>query len=94
MDTGIYIDITGVREMEVGVLTDKHFHTFGHSDVFPLDDSVYEGVPAKVPHSADWILIEEYGPSSLVNTDFRDHHWDASSQKWLKKQQLVEQSKQ
>lgn len=39
--------------------------------MFPLRDSQFEGKPVKIPYNYAWLLEEEYGRSSLTNTEFQ-----------------------
>ncbi|KIL84850.1 hypothetical protein FAVG1_11720 [Fusarium avenaceum] len=55
MQTGLFIDITAARydpghEMGDGVMYDKHDHEFKDKYIFPLLDTTFEGVSAKVPY--------------------------------------------
>ncbi|KAK2787397.1 hypothetical protein FQN53_005308 [Emmonsiellopsis sp. PD_33] len=90
---GLYIDITGVSELnkekEPGVLQCKNFHKYKTSDLYPLRDSMYEGVPAKIPYRYHDILIKEYGHSALIVQDFEDHDWDISQKTWVPDQQRI-----
>jgi hypothetical protein len=72
---GLYIDITGLSEThpdtEPGIWSCKNFHRYNVSDLYPLRNSLYEGVPAQIPYAYDKMLRDEYGAGSLVNEDFR-----------------------
>ncbi|KAF5025665.1 hypothetical protein F66182_2271 [Fusarium sp. NRRL 66182] len=75
MQTGLFIDITAARydpghEMGEGVLYDKHDHEFKDKYVFPLLDTTFEGLPAKIPYRYKEILASEYGKASLSKTEF------------------------
>jgi hypothetical protein len=71
---GLYIDITGLSELnpdsEPGVWTCKNFHKYRTKDLYPMRDSVYEGVPARIPYAYDKILLEEYREKALVLTEY------------------------
>jgi hypothetical protein len=72
--TGLYIDITGLSETDPdsmpGVWSCKNNHRYNITDLFPMRESVFEGVAALIPYSYDQILIDEYGQSSLVSTEW------------------------
>lgn len=74
MQTGMYIDITGLSELnpshEPGVLSCKNFHKYRTSELYPLRSTVFEGVRAFVPYRYEQILTEEYD-SGLTNIRFR-----------------------
>ena len=71
---GLYIDITGLSELEPvespGVISCKNFHSYQMKDIYPLRETAYEGVMAYVPYSYSKILIDEYEASSLVKNEF------------------------
>ncbi|WZH41967.1 uncharacterized protein QYS62_002934 [Fusarium acuminatum] len=75
MQTGLFIDITAARydpghEMGEGVMYDKHDHEFKDKYIFPLLDTTFEGVSAKVPYRYKDILSSEYGRGAISRTDF------------------------
>lgn len=71
---GLYIDITGLSETHPdsapGVWSCKNDHKYRTRDLYPMRESVYEGVPAKVPYAYDKILLEEYHEKALVLTEY------------------------
>ena len=76
VQNGLYIDITGLSELqpdsEPGVVSCKNNHRYNITDLYPLKETEYEGVPAKVPYNYNEILIEEYGQMALVATQFEE----------------------
>ena len=42
-------------------------------DLFPLRDSQFEEKPVKIPYNYAWLLEEEYGRTSLTNTEFEGY---------------------
>ncbi|KAF4965178.1 hypothetical protein FSARC_6996 [Fusarium sarcochroum] len=88
MQTGLFIDITAARydpghEMGEGVLYDKHDHEFKDKYVFPLLDTTFEGLPAKIPYRYQEILASEYGSAALSKTDFHGHRFNPKLMKWV-----------
>jgi hypothetical protein len=71
---GLYIDITGLSETHPdthpGVWSCKNYHHYNGSDLWPMRESVYEGVRALVPYRYERVLREEYGGEALVRTEF------------------------
>ena len=69
---GLYIDITGLSELhpdqKPGVWSCKNFHNYHVRDLYPMRESMFEGVPAWVPYAYRQMLEEEYHPQALVNT--------------------------
>jgi hypothetical protein len=69
---GLYIDITGLSEIrpstQPGVWSCKNSHHYRTRDLYPLRETVFEGVPALVPYSFDRILTAEYTNGALTKT--------------------------
>lgn len=75
MSSGLFIDITAVRKDEVkgsGWLMCKDRHTYQQDQIWPLRESYFEDVPAKIPYAYVELLKEEYGAKSLTNGDFHE----------------------
>ena len=88
-ETGVFIDITAVRPNETaralgveGALRCKDMHHYLEEDIFPLRDSVFEGMPCKIPYEYSWLLEEEYGRDSMTRTEIEFHKWNATSGEW------------
>lgn len=62
----------------------KNDHRYKHRDIFPLQDTDFEGVMAKVPSSYVPILEKEYTKHALVDTKYNGHTWDDETRKWVK----------
>ncbi|KAL8895857.1 MAG: hypothetical protein Q9207_007980 [Kuettlingeria erythrocarpa] len=86
---GLYIDITGLSEThpddQPGVWACKNYHRYHTTDLYPMRETMYEGVVAKVPYAYDRILIQEYEETALVLTDYEGHRWDPIVKEWLQK---------
>jgi hypothetical protein len=71
---GLFIDITGIAETEPqrypGILHCKNYHRYHYDDIWPLRDTTFEGVPAKIPYNFDAILIKEYNTKALTVTEY------------------------
>ncbi|KAJ9205878.1 hypothetical protein DTO164E3_1131 [Paecilomyces variotii] len=84
---GLYIDITGLSELhpdvEPGVWQCKNFHKYNTEDLYPMRQTTYEGVPAKVPFKYDSILIAEYSGKALSSTHFQNHTWSPEQKIWV-----------
>ncbi len=74
---GLYIDITGLSEThpddQPGVWACKNYHRYHTRDLYPMRETMYEGVIAKVPYAYDRILIQEYEETALVLTDYEGY---------------------
>lgn len=85
---GLYIDITGVAEMQPkeqpGVWSCKNFHEYRTRDLWPMRETYYEGVVAKVPYAYERMLLEEYGNKSLLMDEFEGHKWNVIDRVWVK----------
>ncbi|KAL2166354.1 hypothetical protein VTG60DRAFT_2912 [Thermothelomyces hinnuleus] len=53
-----------------GLLSCKNAHFYRAGDLFPLRETAFEGVPALVPWAYEPVLVAEYGPQSLVLTEW------------------------
>ncbi|KAK4690219.1 hypothetical protein P7C71_g6515, partial [Lecanoromycetidae sp. Uapishka_2] len=86
---GLYIDITGLSETEPlarpGVWSCKNYHHYKTTDLYPMRETMYEGVVAKVPYAYDRILAEEYEEKALVSTEYEGHKWHPDIKEWVKK---------
>jgi hypothetical protein len=71
---GLFIDITGLSETHPdtspGVWSCKNYHRYKTSELYPMRETVFEGVPTKVPYAYDKILVDEYKEKALVDTEF------------------------
>ena len=71
---GLFIDITGLSETHPdtapGWWSCKNYHKYQTSDLYPMRETIFEGVVAKVPYAYDKILKEEYQEKALVVTEF------------------------
>lgn len=74
---GLFIDITGLSEVypdtAPGIWTCKNDHAYKTSDLYPMRETVFEGVLAKVPYQYDKILVDEYGTSALISTEYNGY---------------------
>jgi len=72
---GLFIDITGITETDPtnapGILNCKNWHRYHYDDIWPLRDTTFEGVPAKIPYNFDAILVKEYNTKALTVTEFQ-----------------------
>ncbi|KAJ5374020.1 hypothetical protein N7517_006026 [Penicillium concentricum] len=89
MSSGLFIDITAVRRDQAARLNGrpealmcKDKHNYDESDIFPLRDSLFEGVPVKIPYAYTYILEEEYGPRALTRTSFYGYIFNERTRIW------------
>lgn len=72
--TGLYIDITGLSEThpedQPGIWSCKNYHRYHTTDLYPMRETVFEGVTAKVPYAYDRLLTEEYTDTALIVTEY------------------------
>ncbi|KAF2640756.1 hypothetical protein P280DRAFT_400433 [Massarina eburnea CBS 473.64] len=94
---GLFIDITGLSETHPdtnpGEWVCKNYHRYQTSDLYPMRETMFEGVIAKVPYSYDKILVEEYAEKALVVTQFQGHQWNAQEKLWQKTAWQIEQDR-
>ena len=71
---GLYIDITGLSEVdpdnEPGIVKCKNLHSYRLRDLFPMRESMFEDVPARIPYAYDKMLVEEYETKALTFTEY------------------------
>ncbi|KAL8724313.1 MAG: hypothetical protein Q9181_006882 [Wetmoreana brouardii] len=97
---GLYIDITGLSEThpddQPGLWVCKNYHRYRTTDLYPMRETMYEGVVAKVPYAYDRILTQEYEAKALVLTDYEGHRWDPIVKEWLQKseEELAEEKRE
>ncbi|KAF1844941.1 uncharacterized protein K460DRAFT_365876 [Cucurbitaria berberidis CBS 394.84] len=95
---GLYIDITGLSEVypdtEPGVWSCKNYHLYKTTDLYPMRETMFEGVMAKVPYDYDKILVDEYSQSALVSTEFHGHGWDSKLKEWVKTQETIQREEE
>ncbi|MCJ1391431.1 hypothetical protein MMC18_004295 [Xylographa bjoerkii] len=93
--SGLYIDITALSETNPdvlpGLLSCKNLHRYHVKDLYPMRETMYEGVLAKVPYNYDLVLVEEYHEAALVTTEFEGHAWDLTTKEWIKQQESRDQ---
>lgn len=74
---GLYVDITGLSEVhpEVspGVWSCKNYHMYKTNELYPMRETMFEGVMAKVPYEYDKILVDEYSVNALIRTEFNGY---------------------
>lgn len=94
MDSGLYVDITVLRHDINGMkgsMICKDSHHYMHNDIFPLHNTTFEDVLAKVPVAYTRVLGEEYGFDSMNNTEYAGHHFDSVAQEWRHMEGVREQ---
>jgi hypothetical protein len=70
-DNGLYVDITSVRERNFpGVWSCKDGHRYDEPDLWPLMETVFEGIRAFVPSKSTDLLRAEYGAESTSREQF------------------------
>jgi hypothetical protein len=76
-ENGLFIDITALSETrpdtDPGVWSCKNDHRYGVDDLYPMRESVFEGVPAKVPYAYEKLLVEEYDDKALTLTEYEGY---------------------
>lgn len=90
---GLFIDITGLSEThpdtKPGIWSCKNYHRYRTDELYPMRETMFEGVMAKVPYSYDKILTDEYKESALVNTQFNGHEWNPNAKVWEKTEETL-----
>ncbi|KAL4961318.1 putative mannosylphosphorylation protein (Mnn4) [Aspergillus stella-maris] len=89
--SGLFIDITAVRADDArrekgqpGALMCKDRHNFDESEIYPLRNSYFEEVPAKIPYAYTKLLQDEYGAKALTKTNYQGHTFNVQTSIWEK----------
>ncbi|KAL9130275.1 MAG: hypothetical protein Q9217_001486 [Psora testacea] len=94
VETGLFIDITAVRPMKEkakkGWVASKDKHEEKVRDLFPLRDSLFEGLPVKIPYNYAKLLSQEYGNAALTKTEYSGHKFNTTSMEWQKNGNIPE----
>ncbi|KAF2742958.1 hypothetical protein M011DRAFT_471846 [Sporormia fimetaria CBS 119925] len=84
---GLFIDITGLSEIkpdtEPGVWSCKHKHRYNVTDLYPLRETVFEGVKAMVPYAYQKHLVVEYGEKALMLREYQGYIARPLRRHWL-----------
>lgn len=84
---GLFVDITGLSEIHPdthpGIWSCKNYHMYRTDELYPMRETMFEGVRAKVPYDYDKILIDEYQEKALIETNFNGHRWDTQLREWV-----------
>lgn len=95
---GLFIDITGLSEThpdkQPGVWSCKNYHHYRTDELYPLRETMFEGVVAKVPYNFDKVLVDEYKEKALVNTKFHGHEWNPYARVWEKTQETLKKEEE
>lgn len=76
VENGVYVDITGLEEREAGeggegeVWSCRNAHRYGRGELWPLRETEFEGVRARVPGDVEGVLAREYGRGSLTRGEW------------------------
>ncbi|KAF2462382.1 LicD family-domain-containing protein [Lineolata rhizophorae] len=97
VSNGLYIDITGLSDVELerpGILSCKNNHHYRVDELYPLRLSSYEGVQMLVPYAYESILADEYTDKALTETHFEGHNWDADIKEWIQNPEEIQDSEE
>ncbi|GKT91886.1 mannosylphosphorylation protein [Colletotrichum tofieldiae] len=83
MDNGLFIDVTAVRYVE-----DHPRAPFRDTYLYPLLDTTFEGVNAKIPYKYKEMLIAEYGEKALTDREFKNHKFVDDKMEWVPNDEL------
>ncbi|MDI1487823.1 MAG: mannosyltransferase [Ramalina farinacea] len=91
---GLYIDITGVAETmpkeSPGIWTCKNYHKYKSRELWPMRETIYERVVAKVPYAYERIITGEYGERAIIMEEYEGHRWSPVDHVWYKKNKADE----
>ncbi|KAL2141471.1 hypothetical protein VTI28DRAFT_2345 [Corynascus sepedonium] len=68
-----------------GMLSCKDGSDIMDTYLFPLRNTTFEGVTARIPYRYRELLVMEYGPEALKETNQNDHRFDENGGQWVLK---------
>ena len=87
--TGLFIDITTLRHNTTAEalgmknrMMCKDGHKYWYDEIYPLRESLFEGASVKVPFAYSSLLVEEYGPGALTDTNYENHIFNQEKMMW------------
>ncbi|KAL3481874.1 LicD family-domain-containing protein [Aspergillus californicus] len=86
MKTGLYIDITGLSRLDKDRPDEwgcKNYHKYMINDIYPLRQSTFENVAAKVPYSFEAVLTDEYHAKALTEPHHHNHTFVPDLHEWI-----------
>ncbi|KAK4151680.1 LicD family-domain-containing protein [Chaetomidium leptoderma] len=92
-ESGLSIDVYAVRYNLThpggeGMLSCKDGSEIKDTYLFPLRNTTFEGVPAKIPYRYEELLVIEYGADALKEIGHNDYHFDHDDMRWVLKEKL------
>lgn len=81
--SGLYIDITILREINEGILSTKCPHHYLLTDILPLIPSTFENISIHIPNKAANVLIQEYGIKSITDPKFESWIFNHDLGEWI-----------
>ncbi|KAK0740265.1 LicD family-domain-containing protein [Schizothecium vesticola] len=93
VENGVYVDITGLREREEGagdgvVWSCRNAHRYGKGELWPMRETEFEGVRARVPGDVEEVLAREYGRGSLTRGEWMGYKWSPGLERWVRKPEI------
>ncbi|KAK2009050.1 hypothetical protein LZ32DRAFT_661551 [Colletotrichum eremochloae] len=89
MDSGLFIDVTAEDYPEgAGALASKSGYEYRNTDLYPLLETTFEGVKAKIPYKYKEMLISEYGEKALTDKEFNNHKFIDNKMEWVPNAEL------
>lgn len=84
-ETGLFIDITGLAEVNAKYWTCKNNHFYEKDQVNKdaMVQTYFEGSPAMVPSAYVPVLVREYGPQSLQNEKYNRFTFWKETAEWI-----------
>ena len=91
MANGAYIDITAIHQLdsraqEKGrplLWQTKDGHVYNNADVYPLQQTVFEGFKTFVPNNPSKISAKEYTEKSLTEISFHGYEFIQEENQWI-----------
>lgn len=79
LQNGLYVDIAALRRVAAdddstapAMLRDKSGDEYAENSIFPLRETMFEGVNALIPYSFKDVIANKYGDKALKDTEFNE----------------------
>ncbi|KAK1994828.1 hypothetical protein LX36DRAFT_640809 [Colletotrichum falcatum] len=89
MDNGLFIDVTVEDHSKgAGAPASKSGYEYRNTQLYPLLETTFEGVKAKIPYKYKEILVSEYGEKALTDGVFNNHKFIDNKMEWVPNDEL------
>lgn len=80
--TGLFLDITALYPIGGGRLATKCPHVYQATNIFPLQQSILDGMKVYLPANVSEVLTQEYGVEVLIKKTFGEYFFNEENDRW------------